>query len=112
MTLHIIIFMTLKKVRKLCRILGSDIVKSAVGVDQMCVVLVPNMVDIYDLEVNVFPKLIDQQVFPRDSKLGTDCRQETYRSSKVKFVYFSWLFDSITANEMAPFRPHCIGYIE
>jgi hypothetical protein len=100
------------QVETLCRPLGSSLLKSVSDSKFSHLVLVPDKIDEEEFVTEIFPKLMKKQTIQNDAKLQTDCRLPTYRDSPVKFVYFSWLADSISADWLAPLRPYCLGFLE
>ena len=96
----------------LCQILGSQCFECATDPSQCFVVLVPDMVDDEIFHEEWLPKLINRKLVPEYSKFNANCKDLKYRISQVKFVYFSWLVDTISANLLAPIRPYCLGFLE
>ena len=91
--------------------LGANVVTANVGPLERFIVLVPDMLDVDALAKDVFPMLLTRKVIPSDSCFEVDCKKPTYRGSRVKFLYYSWLFDTICANIVAPIRPYCLGFL-
>jgi hypothetical protein len=99
-------------VRTLCRLLRSQVMESVTETSGWYIVLVPDLIEEEQFVTDWFPKLMRKKSIPQGGKLNVDCKKPQYRASRVKFVYFSWLVDTISANVLAPIRPHCLGFLE
>jgi hypothetical protein len=99
-------------VRTLCRLLRSQVMESVAETSGWHIVLVPDLIDKGQFVTDWFPKLLQKKIIPQGGKLNMDCKKPQYRVALVKFVYFSWLVDTISANVLAPIRPHCLGFLE
>lgn len=87
------------QVETLCQLLGLSVLKSVSdknATSSSYIVLVPVMIDDASFRVNYFPRLVTNRIIPPNKhKLRVDCKLPAFRASKVKFVYFSWLADTI-----------------
>jgi hypothetical protein len=100
------------QIKTLCQMIGSQVLQSVSDTGTNHTILVPEMIDDELFHSEVFPALVENGIVPQSSKLQVDCRLPSYRGSRVKFVYFSWLTDTISADWLAPFRPYCLGFLE
>jgi hypothetical protein len=104
------------QVESLCQLLGSSVLKSVSDKNASSssyIVLVPDKIDDESFRIDYFPRLVTNQIIPNNKhKLRVDCKLPAFQASKVKFVYFSWLADTISADWVAPLRPHCLGFLE
>jgi hypothetical protein len=67
------------------------------------IVLVPDSLDDEETFLN---NLVDYKVITRD------LIDESKRTKKVHFVYFSWLIDTILADIIAPFDNYVVDYFK
>jgi hypothetical protein len=104
-------FLSSHDVKTLCRLLQSEVIESVAEASGWYIVLVPDLIDEGQFVNDWFPKLMQKKSIPQGGKLNVDCKKPQYRASRVKFVYFSWLVETISANILAPIRPHCLGFL-
>ena len=111
-TVHFVISSRfLLQVTTLCKILGSNLLNSVFDARSECIILVPDRLDEEFFSFEIYPKLLKKKIIPGTRMLYTDCTLPTYQKSNVKFLYFSWLADTVSADQIAPLFPHCLGYL-
>ena len=96
---------------------GADVrqrvsVDEGTGTARPCIVLVPDLVDGDAFAASWIPQMKVEQIIPRNSTFQEGNKSAGYRTSRVKFIYFSWIVETIAMDKMPPLRPHCLGYLE
>lgn len=96
----------------MCTILGGHISETVDEGGDQHIVLISDTVDDDIFECEDFLKLAERNIIPPHRSLNNNPRSKECHSSTIKFVYYSWVADSIAANFVAPFEPYMLGFVQ
>ena len=96
--------------KTLCILSGAKVVKSISDLSVEHLVIVHDLVDEVELLEEIFPQLVRNGTVPNSSRLNSDCLSRGYQESRTKFVYSSWLADTISAAWVAPLQKYSLGF--
>jgi hypothetical protein len=101
-----------RQVRALCKMLQAKLQHQVDEQFGSYIVLVPDLVDRDTFIASWFDKMKVEGLIAEDAVFAEGSKSEGYPNSRVKFVYFSWIAESISWDRMAPLEPYCLGYLK